>query len=156
MFEWDTKRGLNFCNYIQVCNPRVIVVVLLMLVWVIKYIRHSLTRTFRGIKIVFSCNFHDIGYAKFFITLLCGPILPYVQTVWEEARPNIIFIHTNRARKGPAQYPVWGQTNIRGQPAEEWIKLPSEERWSMLIKNWAASEDDGHFGTFVRGIWKTR
>ena len=51
--------------------------------------------------------------------LLCGPILPYVQTVWEEARPNIIFIHTNRARKGPAQYPVWGQTNIRGQPAKE-------------------------------------
>ena len=37
---------------------------------------------------------------------LCGPILPYVQTVWEEARPNIIFIHTNRVRKGPAQYPV--------------------------------------------------
>ena len=38
--------------------------------------------------------------------LMCGPILPYVQTVWEEARPNIIFIHINRARKGPAQYSV--------------------------------------------------
>ena len=33
---------------------------------------------------------------------LCGPILPCVQTVGEEARPNIIPIHTNGARKGPA------------------------------------------------------
>ena len=54
-------------------------------------------------------------------------------------------------RKGPAQYPVWGETNIRGHPAEEWTKLPSEERWSMFVRNWAVSEDDGHLGTFVRG-----
>ena len=40
------------------------------------------------------------------VSYLCGPILPYVQTVCEEARPNIIPIHTNGARKGPAQYPV--------------------------------------------------
>ena len=47
--------------------------------------------------------------AKFSIKLIinyfqnlkvCGPILPCVQTVWEEARPNIILIHTNGARKG--------------------------------------------------------
>ena len=84
---------------------------------------------------------------------MCGPILPRVQTVCEEARPNIISIHTNGARKGPAQYPVRGQTNIRGQPAEEWTKLPSEERRSLLVMNWAVSEEDGHLGTFVRGIW---
>ena len=39
-------------------------------------------------------------------TVLCGPILPCVQTVWEEARPNTILIRTNGARKDPAQYPV--------------------------------------------------
>ena len=87
--------------------------------------------------------------------LVCGPIEPCVQTVLEEARPNTSLIRTNGVRKGPAQYPVWGQTNIRGQPAKEWIKLPSEERWSMLVRNWAVSEDDGHLGTFVRGIWWT-
>ena len=37
---------------------------------------------------------------------MCGPILPCVQTMWEEARPNTILIRTNGARKGPAQYPV--------------------------------------------------
>ena len=57
--------------------------------------------------------------------------------------------------KGPAQYPVWGETNIRGHPAEKWIKLPSEERWSMFVRNWAVSEDYGHLGTFVRGAWWT-
>ena len=86
---------------------------------------------------------------------MCGPILPCVQTVWEEARPNTILIRTNEAGKGPAQYPVWGQTNIRGQPANEWTKLPSEERWSMLVRNGAMPADDGHLGTFVRGIWWT-
>ena len=90
------------------------------------------------------------------VDLLYGPIFPCVQTVEEEARPNIIPIHTNGARKGPAQYPVWGQTNIRGQSAEEWTKLPSEERWSILMRNRAVSEDEGHFGTFVRDIWWTR
>ena len=85
-------------------------------------------------------------------TLCVGQFCPMFKLCGREARPNIIFIHTNRARKGPAQYPVWGQTNIRGQPAEEWTKLPSEERWGILIRNWAVSEDDGHFGTFVRGI----
>ena len=58
---------------------------------------------------------------------MCGPILPCVQIVGKEARPNIIPIHTNGARKGPAQYPVRGQTKVRGQPFEEWTKLPSEE-----------------------------
>ena len=58
-------------------------------------------------------------------------------------------------RKGPAQYPVWGEMNFRGHPAEEWTKLPSEERWSMFVRNWAVSEDDGHLGTFVRGAWWT-
>ena len=38
--------------------------------------------------------------------MLCGPILPCVQIVWEEARPNTILIRTNEAGKGPAQYPV--------------------------------------------------
>ena len=38
--------------------------------------------------------------------ILCGPILPCVQTEWEEARPNTILIRTNEAGKGPAQYPV--------------------------------------------------
>ena len=57
--------------------------------------------------------------------------------------------------KGLAQYPVWRETNIWGHPAEEWIKLPSEERWSMFARNWAVSEDDGHLGTFVRGAWLT-
>ena len=47
-----------------------------------------------------------IGKKMKIIIILCGPILPYVQTVCEEARPNIIPIHTNGARKGPAQYPV--------------------------------------------------
>ena len=54
-------------------------------------------------------------------------------------------------KKGPAQYPVWGETNIRGHPAEEWIKLSSEERWSMFVENWAVSEDDKDLGTFVQG-----
>ena len=58
-------------------------------------------------------------------------------------------------RKGPAQYFVWDETNIRGRPAEEWTKLPSEERWSMFVRNWAVFEDDGHLGTFVRGAWWT-
>ena len=43
---------------------------LLMLVWVIKHIGHNSTRAFEGTKIVFPCNFHDIGYDKFLITLL--------------------------------------------------------------------------------------
>ena len=60
------------------------------------------------------------------------------------------------ARKGLAQYPVWGQTSVRGRPAEELTKLPSEERLSMVVRNWAVSEDEGHLGTFVRGIWWTR
>ena len=30
----------------------------------------SSIRTFEGTKIFFSCSFHDIGYAKFLITLL--------------------------------------------------------------------------------------
>ena len=38
--------------------------------------------------------------------------------------------------KGPTQYPMWGETNIRGHPAEEWIKLPSEDRWNMFVRNW--------------------
>ena len=84
---------------------------------------------------------------------LCGPILPCVQTVGKEARPNIIPIHTNGARKGPAQYPARGQTKVRGQPFEEWTKLPSEDSWSMLVRNWAMSEDNGLLGTFVRDIW---
>ena len=85
--------------------------------------------------------------------VLYGPILPCVQTVGEEARPNIIPIHTNGARKGPAQYPVRGQMKVRGQPFKEWTKLSSEESWSMLVRNWAMSKDDGLLGTFVRGIW---
>ena len=36
----------------------------------IEHIGHSLTNTFESTKIVFSCNFHDIGYTKFLITLL--------------------------------------------------------------------------------------
>ena len=90
---------------------------------------------------------------QFYKLLICGPILHCVQTVGEEARPNIIPIHTNGARKGPAQYPARGQMKVRGQPFEEWTKLPSEESWSMLVRNWAMSEDDGLLGTFVRGIW---
>ena len=77
---------------------------------------------------------HLITIINMFIVLeknmlmkLCGPILPCVQTEGKEARPNIIPIHTNGARKGPAQYPVRGQTKVRGQPFEEWTKLPSEE-----------------------------
>ena len=58
-------------------------------------------------------------------------------------------------KKGSAQYPVWGETNIREHPAEEWTKLPSEERWSMFVRNGAVSEDDGHLGTFVQGAWWT-
>ena len=41
-----------------------------MLDWVIKHIGHSSTRTSRGAKIVFPCNFYDIGYVKFLIILL--------------------------------------------------------------------------------------
>ena len=77
---------------------------------------------------------------------MCGPTLPCVQTVCEEARPNIIPIHTNGARKGPTQYPVRGQTKVRGQPFEEWTKLPSEERCSMLARS----------GDCVRGLWSPR
>ena len=50
---------------------------------------------------------------------VCGPILPCVQTVGKEARPNIIPIQANGARKGRAQYPVRGQTKVQGQPFEE-------------------------------------
>ena len=57
------------------------------------------------------------------------------------------------ARKGPAQYSVQGQTSIRGRLAEELTKLPSEERWSIVVRNWAVSEDEGHLGIFFRGIW---
>ena len=32
--------------------------VLLMLVWIIKHIGHSLTKIYGGTKIVFFCNFH--------------------------------------------------------------------------------------------------
>ena len=59
-----------------------------------------------------STNQLAIGkYAIFFLNrdfkiYLCGPILPCVKTVWEEARPNTILIRTNEAGKGPAQYPV--------------------------------------------------
>ena len=43
----------------------------IMSILVIKHIgRHNLNRIFRGTKIVFSCNFPNISYAKFLITLL--------------------------------------------------------------------------------------
>ena len=45
--------------------------------------------------------------------------------------------------KGPAQCLVWRDTNIRGRPAEERIKLPSEEMCSMLARSWDC----------VRGRW---
>ena len=48
--------------------------------------------------------------------------------------------------KGPAQCLVWRDTNIRGRPAEEWIKLPSDERCSMLARSWGC----------VRGRWSPR
>ncbi len=48
--------------------------------------------------------------------------------------------------KGPAQYLVWGDTNIRGRPAKERAKLPSEERCSMLARS----------GDCVRGLWSPR
>ena len=58
-------------------------------------------------------NLEIIGEEKLYIYIyiyvcvcVCGPILPCVQTVWEEARPNTILIRTNEAGKGPAQYPV--------------------------------------------------
>ena len=38
-------------------------------------------------------------------------------------------------RKGPAQYSVWEETDIRGCPPEEWTKLPSEERWNTFVRN---------------------
>ena len=53
-----------------------------------------------------SCSQNSLSFFTQISLLLCGPILPCVQTVCEEARPNIIPIHTNGARKGPAQYPV--------------------------------------------------
>ena len=56
-------------------------------------------------------------------------------------------------REGPAQYSVWEETDIRGRLPEECTKLPSEERRSMLVENWAVSENDGHLGTSVRGVW---
>ena len=55
--------------------------------------------------------------------------------------------------KGPAQYLVWGDMNIRGRPANERAKLPSEERCNMLTGSGTASEDYGHLGTLVRGAW---
>ena len=48
--------------------------------------------------------------------------------------------------KGPAQYLVWIDTNIRGRPSKERIKLPSEERCSMLARS----------GDCVRGLWSPR
>ena len=57
-------------------------------------------------------------------------------------------------RKGPAQYSVWEETDIRGCPPEKWTKLPSEERWSTFVRNGAVSENDGHLGTSVRGAWR--
>ena len=48
-------------------------------------------------------NITEDKWSKFYVKLkLCEPILPCVQTVWEEARPNTILIRTNGARKGPA------------------------------------------------------
>ena len=84
----------------------------------------------------------------------CGAELSLAfKLYWRRPAPISSLIRTNGVRKGQAQYPVWGQTNIRGQPTKEGIKLSSEERWSMLVRNWAVSEDDGHLETFVRGIW---
>ena len=58
------------------------------------------------------------------------------------------------SKEGPGPISsVRARPNIRGQPAEKWTKLPSEEKWSILMRNRAVSEDNGHFGTFVRGIW---
>ena len=48
--------------------------------------------------------------------------------------------------KGPAQYLVWIDTNIRGRPAKERIKLSSEERCSMLARS----------GDCVRGLRSPR
>ena len=48
--------------------------------------------------------------------------------------------------KGPAQYLVWRDTNIRGRPAEERIKLPSEERCITLSRSCDC----------VRGRWSPR
>ena len=84
-----------------------------------------------------------------------GQLSPAFKLYWRRPGPISSPICTNGVRKGQAQYPVWGQANIRGQPTKEEIKLPSEERWSMLVRNWAVSEDDSHLGNFVRDIWWT-
>ena len=55
--------------------------------------------------------------------LLCGPILPCVQTVWEEARPNTILIRTKGARKG--------RPNIKCEG-----KRISEDSWPMNGQNY--------------------
>ena len=68
---------------------------------------------------------------------MCGPILPYVQNVGKEGPGPISSLRANE----------YSRTSIRGM-----AKLPSEERWSMLVRNWAVSEDEGHLETFVRGI----
>ena len=65
--------------------------------------------------------FYELKTIKNFIETCVGRFCPVFQLC---------------VRKGPAQYPVWGETNIRGHPAEEWTKLPSEERWSMFVRNW--------------------
>ena len=77
---------------------------------------------------------------------VCGPILLCVQTVGKEARPNIIPIHTNGARKGPSQYPVRGQTKVRGQPFLGMDKIAIRGE----LKH--AGEELGH----VRGRWSPR
>ena len=99
-------------------------------------------------------TFLDIHPNKFY-ALCVGQSSPAFKLYWRRSCPISSLIRTNDVRKGQAQYPVWGQTNIWGQPTKEGIKLPFKERWSMLVRNWAVSEDDGHLGTFVRGIWWT-
>ena len=99
-----------------------------------------------------------LGLWFFFFFVYCwcgGQLSPVFKLYWRRTGPISSPIRTNGVRRGQAQYPVWGQTNIRGQPTKEGIKLPSEERWSVLVRNCAVSEDDSHLGTFVRGIWWT-
>ena len=60
------KLVCNWCLHMGMINCNGVIDVSLSY----KHIVHSSIKTFGSTKIVFPCNFHDIGYIKFFIILL--------------------------------------------------------------------------------------
>ena len=69
---------------------------------------------------------------------MCGPILPYVKTVGKDGPGPISSLRANECPRTPSR--GMDKIAIRGE-----VEHGGEEL--------GVSEDEGHLGDFIRGIW---